>query len=104
MIKADEVFVQDSLDKHYSICNLLFQSQKFPIGAKFISNGETLRLFTFRPSPKNVLRTRSQIVFIVLLVFVPKRLENTPKQFCFPKLQINFECRKFSKGPKLFSD
>ena len=42
MIKADEFFVQDSLDKCYSTCNLLFQSQNFPISAKFISNGETL--------------------------------------------------------------
>ena len=42
MIKADEFFVQDSLDKYYSTCNLLFQSQNFPIGAKFISNGEIL--------------------------------------------------------------
>ena len=42
MMKADEFFVQDSPDNHYSICNVLFQSQKFPIGAKFISNGETL--------------------------------------------------------------
>ena len=42
MIKADEFFVQDSLDKYYSTCNLLFQSQNFPIGAKFISNGEAL--------------------------------------------------------------
>ena len=42
MIKADEFFVQDSLDKCYSTCNLLFQSQNFPIGTKFISNGETL--------------------------------------------------------------
>ena len=41
-IKADEFFVQDSLDKYHSTCNLLFQSQNFPIGAKFISNGETL--------------------------------------------------------------
>ena len=42
MIKVDEFFVQDSFDKYYSTCNLLFQSQNFPIGAKFISNGETL--------------------------------------------------------------
>ena len=42
MIKGDEFFVQDSLDKYYSTCNLLFESQNFPIGAKFISNGETL--------------------------------------------------------------
>ena len=42
MIKADEFFVQDSLDKCYSTCNLLFQSQNFLISAKFISNGETL--------------------------------------------------------------
>ena len=42
MIKADEFFVQDNLDKCYSTCNLLFQSQNFHIGAKFISHGETL--------------------------------------------------------------
>ena len=42
MIKAGEFFVQDSLDKYYSTCSLLFQSQNVPIGAKFISNGETL--------------------------------------------------------------
>ena len=42
MIKADEFFVRDSLDKYYSTCNLLFESRNFPIGAKFISNGETL--------------------------------------------------------------
>ena len=42
MIKADEFFVQGSLDRYYSTCNLLFQSQNFPIGAKFISDEETL--------------------------------------------------------------
>ena len=42
LVKADEFFVQDSLDKYYSTCNLLFQSQNFLILAKFISNGETL--------------------------------------------------------------
>ena len=42
MIKADEFFVQDSLDKYYSTCDLLFQSLNFPIGVTFISNGETL--------------------------------------------------------------
>ena len=31
MIKADEFFVQDILDKYYSTC-LLFQCQNFPIG------------------------------------------------------------------------
>ena len=42
MIRADEFFVQDNLDNYYSTCNLLFESQKFPVGTKFISNGETL--------------------------------------------------------------
>ena len=34
--------IKNSLDKYYSTCNLLLQSQNFPIVAKFISNGETL--------------------------------------------------------------
>ena len=61
MTKADEFFVQDSFDKYYSTWNLLFQSQNFPIGAKFISNGETLWCFMIvyiRPNLMKVLRMR----------------------------------------------
>ena len=40
--KANEFFVQDSLDKLIPYVNLLFLGQKFAIGAKDISNEETL--------------------------------------------------------------
>lgn len=64
--------------------NLLFLGQKFAIGAKDISNEETLWLFTFRPNPKKVLRTQSQSFVIIFLAFVPKQLPKYSKIILFP--------------------
>ena len=45
------------------ILNLLFLIKNFPIGAKLISNEETLRLFTFRPNPEKILRMQRILLF-----------------------------------------
>ena len=59
VIKADDFLVQGSLDKYYSTCNLLFQSQNFPFWCEVHQQRRNFMMIVYiRPNPMKVLRTR----------------------------------------------